>query len=193
MTGNVRARDSEAYLKELRIIHQELGIPADCTLGRRGPIFLENQELLHIGTDLYDRELYLGHQAAEAWIAMQREAGRDGVSLVVVSGFRSVRRQQEVIRRKLDTGQQLMQILRENAAPGYSQHHTGFALDLADDSSCEPLTERFELQGAFDWLCRRAGEFGFMLQYPRGNPYGFIYEPWHWALEAVHDLALSRE
>lgn len=184
-------RNPEAYVEELRVIHQELGIPADCALGRRGPIFLENGELVHAGTDVYNRELYLGHRAAEAWIAMQGEAREDGVNLMVVSGFRSVRRQLAIIRRKLEGGQQLLQILRENAAPGYSQHHTGFALDLADDGTCEPLSEAFEHQRAFEWLSRHAGDFGFMLQYPRGNPYGFIYEPWHWALGSVHDFALA--
>lgn len=186
-------RDSEAYFEELRIIHEELGIPPDCRLGRQGPIFLENEELLQVGTDFHNRTLYLGRQAAEAWIIMQSEARRDGVNLIVVSGFRSVRRQQEIIRRKLEAGQSLFQILRENAAPGYSQHHTGFALDLTDDSTCDPLSEAFEQQRAFEWLSRRAHSFGFVFQYPRGNPYGFVYEPWHWALEAVHEFAWRSE
>ena len=192
VTGEDRMRNSAAYLDELRIIHRELGIPEDCMLGRQGPIFLENSEIIRVGVDFYNRELYLGRGAAEAWISMQSEARHDGVNLTIVSGFRSVRRQQEIIRRKLDAGHELMQILRVNAAPGYSQHHTGLALDLADDSGYEPLTEAFEEQPAFEWLSQHAGRFGLMLQYPRGNSYGFIYEPWHWALETVHDFALRR-
>ena len=190
MAGDIRIRNSTTYLDELRVIHQELGIPEDCTFGRQGPIFLENSELVRTGFDLHNRELYLARPAAEAWMSMQSAARHDGIGLIVVSGFRSVRRQQEIIRRKLDAGRQLIEILRENAAPGHSQHHTGFALDLADDSDCEPLTEAFERRPAFEWLSRRAAGFGFNLQYPRGNSDGFIYEPWHWALDGVHDFAL---
>ena len=43
------------------------------------------------------------------------------------------------------------------------------------------LEEDFENTGAFDWLSRRASQFGFHLSYPRDNPHGVIYEPWHWA------------
>lgn len=190
MAGDTQTRNSATYLEELRIIHQELGITEDCSIGRQGPIFLENTEVVHAGLDLYDRDLYLARPAAEAWMRMQSAARLDGIDLIAVSGFRSARRQQQIIRRKLDAGQQLIEILRENAAPGHSQHHTGFALDLADDRNCEPLTEAFEQHRAFDWLSRRAAGFGFSLQYPRGNSHGFIYEPWHWALDGVHTFAL---
>ncbi len=190
MAGDIRIRNSATYLEELRIIHHELGITEECTFGRQGPIFVENAELVRAGFDLYDRDLYLARPAAEAWMSMQSAARHDGINLIVVSGFRSVRRQQEIIRRKVDAGQQLIEILRENAAPGHSQHHTGFALDLADDSNCEPLSEAFEQHRAFEWLSRRAAGFGFSLQYPRRNSQGFIYEPWHWALDGVHAFAL---
>ena len=44
----------------------------------------------------------------------------------------------------------------------------------------EALTEEFERTPAFNWLNRRAKEFGFHLTYPRNNRFGVIYEPWHW-------------
>ena len=28
-----------------------------------------------------------------------------------------------------------------------------------------------------------AGAFGFSMTYPRDNPWGIIYEPWHWSLK----------
>jgi D-alanyl-D-alanine carboxypeptidase len=126
MAGDTQTRNSATYLEELRIIHQELGITQDYSIGRQGPIFLENAEVVHAGLDLYDRDLYLARPAAEAWMRMQSAARHDGIDLIAVSGFRSARRQQQIIRRKLDAGQQLFEILIENAAPGHSQHHTGF-------------------------------------------------------------------
>jgi D-alanyl-D-alanine carboxypeptidase len=156
MTNDIRVQHSASYLEELRIIHRELGIPEDCRLGRQGPIFLENGDLVRTGSDLYNRDLYLAHAAAEAWLRMQSAARQDGINLIAVSGFRSVRRQQEIIISKLSVGQHLTEILRTNAAPGHSQHHTGFTLDVADDSNCEPLSEAFERQAAFQSLSRHA-------------------------------------
>ena len=67
-----------------------------------------------------------------------------------------------------------------SAAPGYSEHHTGRAVDIATPGS-RPLTEEFEDSAAFHWLNENAADFGFSMSYPRDNRYGFIYEPWHWA------------
>ena len=69
--------------------------------------------------------------------------------------------------------------LRVNAAPGYSEHHTGRAVDIGTPG-CPPLEEAFEDTAAFAWLSRNAGAAGFRMTYPRGNPQGVIYEPWHW-------------
>jgi len=33
---------------------------------------------------------------------------------------------------------------------------------------------------AFAWLKANAARFGFVMSFPLNNPWGFIYEPWHW-------------
>ena len=48
------------------------------------------------------------------------------------------------------------------------------------EAGCAPAEEAFEGTGAFDWLQRHAARYGFRLSYPRGNPHGIVYEPWHW-------------
>jgi len=64
--------------------------------------------------------------------ALQDAAKTEEFTLEPVSGFRSVERQAQLIRGKLARGQRLDDILRSNAAPGYSEHHTGRALDITD-------------------------------------------------------------
>jgi D-alanyl-D-alanine carboxypeptidase len=96
-----------------------------------------------------------------------------------VSGFRSVEYQRGIIERKLAKGLHILEILRSSAAPGYSEHHTGRAIDVTTPGS-QPLEEEFERTQAFAWLLCHAGEFGFRLSFPRGNPHGVVYEPWHW-------------
>jgi len=103
--------------------------------------------------------------------------------LLPLSGFRSVARQEEIIREKLSAGQPLADILRLVAAPGYSEHHTGRALDLGAPDE-PPLEEGFAETAAFTWLVAHAGDYGFRLSYPRGNPHGIAYEPWHWCWHA---------
>jgi len=88
--------------------------------------------------------------------------------------------QASLIRRKLEAGQSVSEILNVNAAPGYSEHHTGRAIDIAVPDA-EPLTEEFESSKAFAWLEKNAASFGFSMSYPRENRQGFVYEPWHWA------------
>jgi len=161
-------------------ILRELGIAASYGTDRKMPLFREAEELVSIGLDIYGREQKLALGAAVSWHALQTAAARDGVSLLLVSAFRSLDYQKQIIQRKLAAGESLEQILRVQAAPGYSEHHTGRAVDLTV-AGCPPLSEEFERTPAFAWLVAHAGNFGFALTYPRGNRHGIIYEPWHWA------------
>ncbi len=140
---------------------------------------VEATDLVDIGLDIQKRSQRLIPAAALAWIKMQRAAAQAGVTLHHISAFRSVTYQKRIIERKLALGKTLDEILKVNAAPGFSEHHTGRAIDICTPGS-EPLTESFEKTNAFDWLYRNAIRYHFTLSYPRSNPHAIIYEPWHW-------------
>ena len=161
----------------------ELGIPEDYGQNGARPAFDEATELVEVGPNLVGRMQRLTPEAARQWAAMQAAAAADGITLLVVSGYRSIDYQARLIRKKINAGQRISEILAVNAAPGHSQHHSGRAIDIATPGS-RPLTEEFEDSEEFRWLTANAGRFGFSMSYPRGNPAGFIYEPWHWALKA---------
>jgi D-alanyl-D-alanine carboxypeptidase len=164
----------------LRELHQELGIPDDYGRDPRKPVFEEATEIVEVGPNLVGRMQSLEPQTATRWAAMVRAAAAGGVQLLIVSGYRSIDYQARLLRKKLNAGQQLSDILTVSAAPGYSEHHTGRAVDIATPGS-RPLTEEFEDSAAFRWLTENAADFGFSMTYPRENRFGFIYEPWHWA------------
>jgi D-alanyl-D-alanine carboxypeptidase len=166
----------------LRELHLELGIPDDYGKAGGPPAFDEAGELVEIGPNLVGRMQRLTPRAAERWHAMVEAAAGDGVTLMIVSGFRSYEYQAALIRKKINAGQSITDILEVNAAPGHSEHHTGLAVDIATLGS-RPLTEEFEESDAFRWLEANAHRFGFSMSYPRDNPWGIIYEPWHWALK----------
>lgn len=166
----------------LRELHQELGIPDDYGLNGSPPGYDEAFELVDVGPNLVGRMQQLTPEAAGRWASMVAAAHAHGVRLLLVSGFRSVDYQANLIRRKIDAGHAIDEILSVNAAPGFSEHHTGAAVDIATPGS-RPLTEEFESTAAFEWLGQNALRFGFSMTYPRDNPWGFVYEPWHWSIK----------
>lgn len=165
-----------------RALHKELGIPADYGQQPALPHYGEAADLLEVGPNLVGRMQRLAPQTAASWQRMVDAAGRADIRLLIVSGFRSYEYQAQLIRNKIEAGQTIQEILAVNAAPGFSQHHTGGAVDIATPGS-RPLTEEFEDSAAFAWLTANAAGFGFSMTYPRENAFGFIYEPWHWAAE----------
>ena len=164
----------------LRELHLELGIPEGYGGDGVKPAYEEAVDLIDVGPNLVGRMQRLTPESAACWQEMQAAAEGDGIRLVIVSGFRGIEYQAGLIRKKLEAGQSLSDILKVNAAPGYSEHHTGRALDIATPG-VRPLTEDFESSEAFAWLLKNAADFGFSMSYPRENRQGFIYEPWHWA------------
>jgi len=168
------------FKRRIARLHGGLGIAADYATRRALPLYPEASRLESVGVDIYQREQQLLPSAAAAWRRMVLAAKEDGIELQLVSAFRSVAYQAGILHRKLDKGQAIEEILRVSAAPGYSEHHSGRAVDLTTPGY-PVLEEVFEESEAFAWLRRRAGEFGFQLSYPRGNPHGVAYEPWHWA------------
>ena len=166
----------------------ELGIPADYARSRGMPFQAEAAQLVAVGTNSTGREVLLAPVAAGAWFRMRDAAASEGITLMAISGFRSVTRQEEIIRAKLAAGETIDAILQVNAAPGYSEHHTGRALDIGVPDEA-PLEENFALTPAFSWLKAHAYAFGFTLSYACGNPKGIAYEPWHWLYRDPDDGA----
>jgi len=161
-------------------VHRELGIPSDYAVSRD----LEFQPEAGIAqlvtlTTYKGRELRLIEPAASAWKKMASAAKIHGIELQPLSGFRSVAQQAGIIRAKLKAGHSLDTILRVSAAPGYSEHHTGRALDIGAPQS-PPFDEAFGETQAFRWLTKRASTFGLALSYPPNNRHSIAYEPWHW-------------
>jgi D-alanyl-D-alanine carboxypeptidase len=156
-----------------------LGVPRDYAGARGLRRVREPAHLVFIGHDTQKRPQWLSVRAARAWVRMRDTAQHGGVELQIVSAFRSAEYQLGILQRKLERGQSIEEILRVSAAPGYSEHHSGRALDLTTPDFAA-LEEEFENSAAFAWLSTNAQSYGFRLSYPRGNAHGIAYEPWHW-------------
>jgi D-alanyl-D-alanine carboxypeptidase len=136
-------------------------------------------QLRSVGQDASGRDAQLAPSAANAWQGMRQAAETDGVALLLVSAFRSAARQRQLLESHLAAGRPWAEILSVAAYPGFSEHHTGRAIDLGAPGQ-QNLTEAFATTPQFHWLTANAGRFHFSLTYPRDNPFGIAYEPWHW-------------
>ena len=109
-----------------------------------------------------------------AFNELANAAAADGLSLYVVSGFRSYDYQDQLYNSYVaGYGQSAADTF--SARPGYSEHQTGMAIDVncADDS--------FDGTPEAIWLAAHCNEYGFILRYPKGKQgvTGYQYEPWH--------------
>ena len=162
--------DSLSYINNIKFTLSSYGLsmPID------KKIQYESCNLISIGENLK-----LDSLAAEAFIKMKKDAKKDLIEFRVASAFRSFNHQHNIIDRKLKQGRSIESILKENTLPGYSEHHTGCAVDFLSEGAYS-LSVDFENTDTFRWLIENANRYGFYLSYPKGNKKGIMYEPWHW-------------
>ena len=120
----------------------------------------------------------------DSLINMREEAKKDGIYLIFLSGFRSINLQDEIFYSLKSFRNQVAAVrARVSAPPGYSEHSTGFAIDIGDATQRETDFEtEFENTDAFRWLIKNAAKFHFKLSFNKNNKY-IDYEPWHWRYE----------
>lgn len=145
---------------------------------------LSQRDRFYGGLDYVGRPFYIQAMAAIQFFQMCAAAEKAGIILVVVSAFRSFEYQAQLFKKRLQSACPLSEALSVSALPGFSEHHTGRAVDFSYlgelKKSGAVLTEAFENSEAYRWLNVHGASFGFTLTYPRNNKFGMCYEPWHW-------------
>ena len=129
-----------------------------------------------------DRSILLRTAAAQRFMALAQAAATDDIPIIPLSGFRTLDDQTVLFfERKAEQGQRAIERAAVSAPPGYSEHHTGYAVDIGDRAQPETHLEvSFENTRTFVWMQANAARFGYELSFPRDNPQGVSYEPWHW-------------
>ena len=120
----------------------------------------------------------------DSLLKMREEAKNDGIYLVFLSGFRSIDLQNDIFYSlKSIRNQEAAVRARVSAPPGYSEHSTGFAIDIGDSQNRETDFEiTFEETKAFKWLIRNASKYHFKMSFDKSQS-SVDYEPWHWRYE----------
>jgi len=113
-------------------------------------------------------------EAQAAFDEMQAAASEDGISLWVLSSYRSYYDQEAIYNRYLqwDTKEE---VDTYSSRPGHSDHQTGYTFDV------NSLEQSFEYDPAGQWLADNCYKYGFIIRYPKGkeDSTGYMYEPWH--------------
>lgn len=120
----------------------------------------------------------LRQEAAEALAQLFAAAKAENLVLNPLSGYRSYARQQVVYGNEVKNyGQAVADT--ESAKPGYSEHQTGWAIDVGG-GGCG-IENCFGTTPHGKWVAANAYKYGFIVRYPEGkqNITGYRYEPWH--------------
>ncbi|WP_373541405.1 D-alanyl-D-alanine carboxypeptidase family protein [Chamaesiphon sp.] len=129
--------------------------------------------------------------AAAKFQAMVAAARASGVSITTISAFRSVEDQKRLFFGVgAARGQRPTKRAEVSAPPKYSEHHTGYAIDVGDGTvPATNLNQNFDTTPAFKWLKANAATYGFELSFPKNNIQKVSYEPWHWRFVGdIHSL-----
>lgn len=137
-----------------------------------------------------------------AFLEMKKAALKEGVSIEIVSAYRSFEEQKVIWNRKynkyvskgMSPLQAIEKIVEYSTIPGTSRHHWGTEIDIIDGSKTtlgNYLVEKnFSKGGAYEklkkWMDVNAEKFGFYIVYTNNvNRKGFKYEPWHYSYKLL--------
>ena len=152
--------------------------------------------------DHYENVYKVRNEVYDAFSSMQSEALKEGITIEVVSSYRSFEHQKRIWTRKynkylsqgLSPQKAIEKIIQYSTIPGTSRHHWGTDIDIIDGSKAKPkdvlLARHFEKGGIYHtlkkWLDKNAGDYGFCLVYTNDSERkGFKYEPWHYSYKST--------
>ncbi len=133
-------------------------------------------------------QFLLSDIAYEKYVEMSDAAKNDGISMYVVSAYRTEDYQRNLYRSKVRSSGQTYAD-NYSARAGHSEHQTGLAVDI------NSTYVSFEYSAAFKWLQNHAHEYGYILRYPKGKEWitGYSYEPWHYRYVGVEVATIIHE
>ncbi len=150
----------------------------------------------------------LQKEAFDAFQDMKKAALKEGITIKIVSGYRSFNRQKNIWNRKynlyisqgLVPNEALQKIIEYSTLPGSSRHHWGTDIDIIDASVEAPknlLNEiNYDENGPYfelkKWMDINSKSFGFYLVYTKNTDRkGFKYEPWHYTYKPLSGPMLN--
>ncbi len=143
-----------------------------------GDLIAPDMPLRLAGTD--SDEMFMRTEAAHALEDLYHAGKQAGHELMVASAYRGYFYQTSLYTTYVKQQGQA-EADTQSARPGFSEHQTGWAVDV------EPASRKCEVEACFagtpegQWVAANAYKYGFVIRYPKDRQAttGYIYEPWH--------------
>lgn len=149
--------------------------------------------LVEIGDHLSTKDgraICLISEAAHELAELADNARKDGLDIIVTSGFRSRATQEALYNNRSHNDEEEESV----AKPGHSEHQLGTTVDLTTSSISEASAAgAFGATAEYKWLSEHAAEYGFVMSYPEGKDTGYIFEPWHWRYLGVAEAKAIKQ
>ena len=157
----------------------------------------KNVELVD-AKNAWDEDIKVEKNAYENYLKLEKALEKEGVNIELDSVYRSVKAQQDLCDEwSADPEKGIDYVRKFVAVPGYSEHHTGLAIDICirkEDGELEfDNDEMIADRETFAKVHEKLADYGFILRYleNREDSTGYTYEPWH--LRYVGDKKIAKE
>ena len=133
----------------------------------------------------WDEDIKVEKKAYENYKKLKKELKEDGINIELDSVYRSVKEQQELWDEWSNDPEKGIEYVKKYVAvPGYSEHHTGLAIDICLKKDGKLVYENDDMiadRKTFAKIHKKLSKYGFILRYleNRDDITGYAYEPWH--------------
>lgn len=144
----------------------------------------KNVELV-TAKNAWDEDVKLEKQTYEKYKQLEKALKKEGITIELDSIYRSVKEQQKLWDDwSQDPEKGIEYVKKYVAVPGYSEHHTGLAVDICIRKDGELIAENEDMiaeREIFEKIHKKLADYGFILRYLEGRDEitGYAYEPWH--------------
>ena len=145
----------------------------------------------------WDEDIKVEKKAFENYKKLKEELAKEGITIELDSVYRSVASQQELWDAwSADPEKGPEYVQKYVAVPGYSEHHTGLAIDICLRINGELVADNDDMiaqREIFEKIHDKLANYGFILRYLEGKDSitGYSYEPWH--LRYIDDVEIAKE
>ena len=133
----------------------------------------------------WNEDIKVEKKAYENYKKLKKELKEEGVNIELDSVYRSVKEQQELWNEWSNDPEKGIEYVKKYiAVPGYSEHHTGLAIDICLKKDGKLVYENDDMiadRKTFAKIHKKLSKYGFILRYleNRDDITGYAYEPWH--------------
>ena len=168
------AEDTQAYdIDYLVLVNKQSPLPDD---------WEDKVKLVHTKNSQGD-DVAVEKKTYSAYRKLRSALEKEGIHIDLDSGYRSVAEQQRIVEDFTERyGEDYVK--QYVAVPGYSEHHTGLALDLYLNVNGKDVVLNEDLvkyPKIWAKIHAKLADYGFILRFEEGKEdiTGYSYEPWH--------------